>query len=210
MPPAETPVRMLVLDCGAMFDLDVTAAETLDELDREFDERGITLALAEPHAPMRRLLRRTGLYQKLGEANVFTTVGEAIRVYAERTAEALSAMAEEGLRLDDHTVERLAEAQGRQDRASRIGIWVGAIALAAIALATRAPILVAPAMNGKMWSHPATQENVEKLKARGVEFIGPEEGMLACGYEGLGRLWKVNDIAFRAEFLLTQHDKLIA
>jgi phosphopantothenoylcysteine decarboxylase len=82
--------------------------------------------------------------------------------------------------------------------------------LAAIALATRAPILIAPAMNGKMWQHHATQENVEKLKARGVEFIGPEEGMLACGYEGLGRLWKVNDIAFRAEFLLTRHDKLIA
>src|ERR1041385_1372256 len=82
--------------------------------------------------------------------------------------------------------------------------------LAAIALATRAPILLAPAMNGKMWAHPATQQNVEKLKARGVEFIGPEEGMLACGYEGLGRLWKVNEIAFRAEFLLAQHDKLIA
>src|SRR6266567_2615820 len=82
--------------------------------------------------------------------------------------------------------------------------------LAAIALATRAPILVAPAMNGKMWAHPATLENVEKLKARGVEFIGPEEGMLACGYEGLGRLWKVNEIAFRAEFLLSRHDKLIA
>ena len=82
--------------------------------------------------------------------------------------------------------------------------------LAAIALATRAPILVAPAMNGKMWAHPATVENVEKLKARGVEFIGPEEGMLACGYEGLGRLWKVNEIAFRAEFLLSRHDKLIA
>ena len=82
--------------------------------------------------------------------------------------------------------------------------------LAAIALATRAPILIAPAMNGKMWAHPATQENVEKIKVRGVEFIGPEEGMLACGYEGLGRLWKVNEIAFRAEFLLSQHDKLIA
>src|SRR6202040_707597 len=51
--------------------------------------------------------------------------------------------------------------------------------LAAIALATRAPILMAPAMNGKMWAHPATVENVEKLKARGVEVIGPEEGMLA-------------------------------
>ncbi|HEY2626850.1 MAG TPA: flavoprotein [Candidatus Udaeobacter sp.] len=82
--------------------------------------------------------------------------------------------------------------------------------LAAIALATRAPILIAPAMNGKMWQNPATMENVEKLKARGIEFLGPEEGMLACGYEGLGRLWKVNDIAFRAEFLLASQDNLIA
>jgi phosphopantothenoylcysteine synthetase/decarboxylase len=65
-------------------------------------------------------------------------------------------------------------------------------------------------MNGKMWRHPATIENVEKLKAHGVEFIGPEEGMLACGYEGIGRLWKVNDIAFRAEFLLARQDNLIA
>jgi phosphopantothenoylcysteine decarboxylase len=82
--------------------------------------------------------------------------------------------------------------------------------LAAMALATRAPILLAPAMNGKMWQHSATVGNVEILKARGVEFIGPEEGMLACGYEGLGRLWKVNDIAFRAEFLLARRENLIA
>jgi phosphopantothenoylcysteine decarboxylase len=82
--------------------------------------------------------------------------------------------------------------------------------LVAIALATRAQILIAPAMNGKMWDHPATKENVERLKARGVEFIGPEEGMLACGYEGIGRLWKVDDIAFRAEFLLARQDNLIA
>jgi phosphopantothenoylcysteine decarboxylase len=82
--------------------------------------------------------------------------------------------------------------------------------LAAIALATHAPILIAPAMNGKMWEHPATQENVATLSARGVEFIGPEAGMLACGYEGVGRLWKVDDIAFRAEFLLAQQDNLIA
>lgn len=82
--------------------------------------------------------------------------------------------------------------------------------LAAIALATRAQILVAPAMNGKMWENPATKENVEKLKERGVDFIGPEEGMLACGYEGLGRLWKVDDIAFRAQFLLDRQENLIA
>lgn len=82
--------------------------------------------------------------------------------------------------------------------------------LTAIALATRAPILVAPAMNGKMWEHPATQQNVATLKSRGVEFIGPEEGMLACGYEGIGRLWKIDDIAFRAEFLLARQENLIA
>jgi phosphopantothenoylcysteine decarboxylase len=82
--------------------------------------------------------------------------------------------------------------------------------LAAIALATRAQILIAPAMNGKMWEHPATHDNVLKLRERGVEFIGPEEGMLACGYEGAGRLWKVDDIAFRAEFLLRRNDNLIA
>jgi phosphopantothenoylcysteine synthetase/decarboxylase len=67
-----------------------------------------------------------------------------------------------------------------------------------IALATRAPVLIAPAMNGKMWLHPATQQNATTLKARGVEFIGPEEGLLACGYEGLGRLWNVDGIAERA------------
>jgi SulP family sulfate permease len=81
---AQAPVRMVVLDCGAMFDLDVTAAETLEELDRELDGRGITLALAEPHAPMRRVLRRTGLFQRLGPENIFATVGEAIRAHVAR------------------------------------------------------------------------------------------------------------------------------
>ena len=57
-------------------------------------------------------------------------------------------------------------------------------------------------MNGKMWSHPATQANVEMLKTRGAHFIGPEEGMLACGYEGLGRLWNVEEIATEAEKII--------
>ena len=52
-------------------------------------------------------------------------------------------------------------------------------------------------MNGKMWQHPATVDNVEILKKRGVDFIGPEEGLLACGYEGLGRLWPVEGIVER-------------
>jgi ubiquinone biosynthesis protein len=72
-----------------------------------------------------------------GAASVGRFMGEIPKLLdqAERTAEALTAMAEDGLRLDDQTVERLAEAQGRENRASRIGIWVCGIALAAIALA---------------------------------------------------------------------------
>lgn len=75
-------------------------------------------------------------------------------------------------------------------------------ALTSLLLATRAPVLVAPAMNGKMWEHAATQANVALLKLRGVEFIGPEAGLLACGYEGLGRLWPTDLIAKRITELL--------
>jgi phosphopantothenoylcysteine decarboxylase len=69
--------------------------------------------------------------------------------------------------------------------------------LSSLYLMARCPVLLAPAMNGKMWSHQATAANVAVLKRRGVEFIGPEEGMLACGYEGLGRLWAVDGIVER-------------
>jgi phosphopantothenoylcysteine decarboxylase/phosphopantothenate--cysteine ligase len=75
-------------------------------------------------------------------------------------------------------------------------------ALTEIALATEAPVLIAPAMNGKMWKHAATQANVALLQSRGVHFIGPEEGLLACGYEGLGRLWNVDEVIERGEELL--------
>lgn len=76
-------------------------------------------------------------------------------------------------------------------------------ALSAIALATRAPVLVAPAMNGNMWLHPATQKNVATLKSWDIEFIGPEDdGMLACGYEGVGRLYPVEKILQRVDEIL--------
>ncbi len=77
-----------------------------------------------------------------------------------------------------------------------------ALSCIALALNPRARVLIAPAMNGKMWLHPATQQNVGTLKTRGAEFIGPEEGMLSCGYEGIGRLWPVEQIVERALKLL--------
>jgi phosphopantothenoylcysteine synthetase/decarboxylase len=74
--------------------------------------------------------------------------------------------------------------------------------LSALYLVNRAPVLIAPAMNGKMWAHLATQANVAALRARGHEFVGPEEGMQACGYQGLGRLWPVDGIIAVAARLL--------
>ena len=74
--------------------------------------------------------------------------------------------------------------------------------LAEIALATRAPMLLAPAMNGNMWQHPATQNNIATLKTRGAQFIGPAEGLLACGYEGIGRMAEPVEIVDAALSLL--------
>jgi phosphopantothenoylcysteine decarboxylase / phosphopantothenate---cysteine ligase len=70
------------------------------------------------------------------------------------------------------------------------------------ALAHRGPVLVAPAMNTRMWEHPATQANVELLRSRGVELVGPVEGELAEGEQGMGRMARPVDIYERAEALL--------
>jgi phosphopantothenoylcysteine synthetase/decarboxylase len=77
------------------------------------------------------------------------------------------------------------------------GLADDALTCIALALNPKAKILIAPAMNGKMWLHPATQENVKTLKKRGAEFIGPDAGLLSCGYEGIGRMWPVEKIAAR-------------
>lgn len=84
------------------------------------------------------------------------------------------------------------------------GIADDALGCIALALNPKAKTLIAPAMNGKMWLHPATQQNVATLKSRGAEFIGPEEGMLSCGYEGIGRLWPVEAIVQKALEMISE------
>ena len=66
--------------------------------------------------------------------------------------------------------------------------------LSCVALATAAPVLIAPAMNVHMYRHAATQEHLQRLKRRGVRFVGPDTGSLACGYEAMGHLAEVEDI----------------
>ena len=80
--------------------------------------------------------------------------------------------------------------------------------LSTTVLATRAPVLVAPAMNTGMWDNPATQENVERLQQRGVHFIGPEGGFLACGDTGAGRMSEPKDIFDAIEKLLAMQQDL--
>ncbi|MEL0098638.1 MAG: flavoprotein [Opitutae bacterium] len=75
--------------------------------------------------------------------------------------------------------------------------------LGSIYLATRAPVLIAPAMNGKMYEHPATQQNLITLRSHGVRFVDPIVGELACGYQGLGKLAEVGDILNAACTLLS-------
>ena len=70
-----------------------------------------------------------------------------------------------------------------------------------LALPRETPSLIAPAMNGKMWNHPATQRNLAQLKEDGVQFVEPAEGDLACGYQGPGRLADIGDILAAVEKL---------
>ena len=80
--------------------------------------------------------------------------------------------------------------------------------LSEAALAHRGPILVAPAMNSGMWEHPATQANVELLRSRGVELIGPNEGELAEGETGVGRMAEPEEILARCQELLGRNGAL--
>jgi phosphopantothenoylcysteine decarboxylase len=71
-----------------------------------------------------------------------------------------------------------------------------------LALPRSTPVVIAPAMNGKMWLHPATQRNIATLQSDGVHLIGPESGDLACGYQGVGRMSEVTEILAQLELLL--------
>ena len=81
--------------------------------------------------------------------------------------------------------------------------------LTSLYLATRAPVLIAPAMNSNMLAHPAVQRNVETLQARGVQFVDPGEGYLACGWIGKGRLAEPADVVAAAVRMLAPVDSVL-
>lgn len=80
--------------------------------------------------------------------------------------------------------------------------------LLAVLLATKAPVVMAPAMNVNMYEHPQTQENISTLAARGVTFVEPDAGDLACGWKGRGRLAEASEVYFETRRALGPKDLL--
>ena len=81
--------------------------------------------------------------------------------------------------------------------ANIIGKFAGGIAddlLSTTYLSVSCPVLIAPAMNPAMWAHPAVKENTERLRSRGVIFVGPDAGVVACGDTGEGKLCSIERI----------------
>ena len=96
--------------------------------------------------------------------------------------------------------------------ANTIGKFAHGIAddfLSSLYLATTAPVLLAPAMNTNMLAHPAVQQNVQALASRGVMFVDPGDGYLACGWIGKGRLAEVDAIVAAAEAVLARRHTLL-
>jgi phosphopantothenoylcysteine decarboxylase / phosphopantothenate---cysteine ligase len=91
------------------------------------------------------------------------------------------------------------------DAIARLAAGMADDLLAAVVLASRAPILIAPAMNVNMWEHPLTQDNLRRLIATGrVSTVGPDRGELACGWIGAGRLVDPSEVVAEAEAILAR------
>ena len=88
------------------------------------------------------------------------------------------------------------------DMISKLACGLANCIISATTLASKAKILIAPAMNDNMYKHKAIQENITRLKKFGYKFIGPKKGHLACGYEGIGHIADTEDIVKAVKKLL--------
>ena len=102
------------------------------------------------------------------------------------------------------SVDLIIVAPGTADIMSKMANGAANDLASTLLLATDKQILVAPAMNVRMWTHPSTRRNHDTLVADGVKFIGPNEGKMACGDYGPGRMSEPDEIADKAESILRQ------
>jgi phosphopantothenoylcysteine decarboxylase / phosphopantothenate---cysteine ligase len=149
------------------------------------------------------------LFVRAGYEVTPVLTAEAESFVAARTFEAL-ARREQPRELYPHLVDAdlLVIAPLSANTLAKLAHGLADNVLTQLALAYRGPILAAPAMNVRMWEHPATQANAGMLRDRGVELIGPEEGELAEGESGLGRMSEPEAIFARSRELLGETDSL--
>lgn len=141
-----------------------------------------------------RLLKRKGiavtpLLTKAGER--FVTPMSAAALAGEKVHDDLFSLTDE-VEMGHIELSRAADlivvAPATADLMARAAAGLASDLATTVLLATDKPVLMAPAMNVRMWEHPATQRNLERLKADGIRFVGPEEGDMACGEHGMGRM----------------------
>lgn len=106
------------------------------------------------------------------------------------------------------SIDALVIAPATADTIARMAHGLANDFLTTLCLATKAPIIVAPAMNVNMWENAATQHNLQTLRARGIRILEPDEGYLACGMTGSGRLASVESIAHAVFDVLSLRDDL--
>src|SRR5262245_26561218 len=151
----------------------------------------------------------TRLFVQAGHEVTPVLTAEAESFVTARTFEAL-ARREQPRELYPHLVDAdlLVIAPLSANTLAKLAHGLADNVLTQLALAFRGPVLAAPAMNVRMWEHPATRANVATLRERGVELIGPEEGELAEGETGFGRMSEPEAIFDRARELLGETDTL--
>ncbi len=147
-------------------------------------------------------------------AKEFVTPSELAKVLGNRVVTGLF----EKYRKEKETVEHISLAEkaaflliapATANIISKLANGIADDMLSTLVLATKAPILIAPAMNTDMWENPITQENVAKLKTRGYRFVGPAYGRLASGRMGKGRLASLGRIMKESERILKEKRDLI-
>ncbi len=141
-----------------------------------------------------RLLKRRGiavtpLLTRAGER--FVTPMSAAALAGEKVHDDLFSLTDEvemGHIALSRSADLIVVAPATADLMARAAAGLASDLATTVLLATDKPVLMAPAMNVRMWEHPATRRNLERLRADGVRFVGPEEGDMACGEYGMGRM----------------------
>lgn len=157
------------------------AAYKTPELVRRLRERGAEVRVV--------MTRSAGAF--IGALSLQAVSGHPVR------RELLDAEAEAGMGHIElaRWAEQVLIAPATADRIARLAAGLADDLLGALVLATEAPIAIAPAMNQRMWHHPATQENLARLAQRGIAVLGPASGAQACGDDGPGRMLEPDTLA---------------